>query len=63
MTKTTELGATAKAVAEAIYAELEGPIADQDFRRQQEQWALSVRLARVALVKLAEIAHAGEADG
>jgi hypothetical protein len=50
-------------VAEAIYAELEGPIADQDFRRQQEQWALSVRLARVALVKLAEIAHAGEADG
>lgn len=57
-TEPTELPAIAKAVTQAIYDELEGPIADCDFGRQKRQWELAVRLAKVAMVKLAEIAAA-----
>jgi hypothetical protein len=55
--QTAELLGIAQSVAQAIYDELEGPIADQDFGRQKRQWELSVRLARVAMTKLAEIAN------
>lgn len=56
---TSDLGPIARAVTQAIYDELEGEIADQDFKRQKTQWELSVRLARAALVKIAALAHAG----
>lgn len=52
-----ELSDIAKAVAQVIYDELEGPVADQDRSRQKRQWELSVKLARIAMMKLAEIAR------
>ena len=38
-----------EAAAGAIYEVLEGPIADQDFRRQQRQAALATRLSVAAI--------------
>ena len=35
--------------ARAIYDELEGPVANQDFARQQAQWAQAQKLAHEAL--------------
>lgn len=39
-----------EAGARAIYDALEGPVANQDFARQQRQWLLSLDLSRVALL-------------
>ena len=36
-------------VCRAIYDEMEGPVADQDARRQRLQWELCLRLATAAI--------------
>ena len=39
-------------VARAIYDDMEGPVANQDFMRQTRQWELAQRLARAALAAI-----------
>jgi uncharacterized protein (DUF2342 family) len=42
-----------EAAARAIYDFLEGPVADQDFCRQQRQWETAKSLARAAISAIA----------
>lgn len=45
----SERDETREAVARAIYEEMEGPVANQDYARQMRQWDLAKSLAASAL--------------